>query len=138
MRDKGKGYVFIFTNKSFRDNWLKIGTSTLPVDELIEELDTEDMATPYDPLFIIQTEDFELLEERSHRLLDQFAKKQWMKNHGFYELDPTLALGLLLNTALEVLIHDVVLIYYLDGEPRQVYPLVDAPQARMKDAPSKD
>ena len=51
MRDKGKGYVFIFTNKSFRDNLLKIGTSTLPVDELIEELDTEDMATPYDPLF---------------------------------------------------------------------------------------
>ena len=122
-----KGYVYILTNESFRGNLLKIGTSTLPVDELIDELDTEDLATPYAPFAIIQTEDFEFLEECSHRKLDQFTEKQWNKALGFYILHPERALGILFDLVIERGIGDAIVIRYTDGKPRQVFPPVDAP-----------
>jgi len=62
MRDKGKSYVYILTNKSFRDNLLKIGVSDKPMDELIEWLDNEDLPDPYDPFAIVQTEEANMLE----------------------------------------------------------------------------
>ena len=34
--DKIKGYVYILTNKSFRDDWVKIGKSSRPVDVRID------------------------------------------------------------------------------------------------------
>ena len=122
-----KGYVYILTNGCFRENLLKIGTSTLPVDELIEELDTEDLALPYDPFAIIQTEDFELLEERSHQKLDQFTEKEWNKALGFYNLHPERALGFLFDLVIEHGIGDAIVIRYTDGKPCQVFPPVDAP-----------
>lgn len=33
------GYVYIFTNDSFREDWVKIGKSTRPVDIRSKELD---------------------------------------------------------------------------------------------------
>ena len=66
MRDKGKSYVYILTNKSFRDNLLKIGVSDMPIDELIEWLDNEDLPDPYDPFAIVQTEEANMLENDCH------------------------------------------------------------------------
>jgi len=41
MNNKEPGYVYILTNPSFREDWVKIGKSSRPVDvrskELIEE-----------------------------------------------------------------------------------------------------
>ena len=36
---KEKGYVYILTNPSFKDNWVKIGRSSKPVDVRSKELD---------------------------------------------------------------------------------------------------
>ena len=138
MENKVKDYVYIFTNESFRDDLVKIGTSTLPVDKLIEELDTEDMPTPYKPYAIIQTDDFELFEEHIHQLLDKIPEKHWNKELGFYKLHPAVAIGLLSNTLAELRMKDSVVILYDNGEPRQLFPPIDAPQARIKDAPSKE
>jgi hypothetical protein len=43
MIEEEKSYIYILTNKSFRDNLLKIGVSEMPMDELIEWLDSEDL-----------------------------------------------------------------------------------------------
>ena len=32
MSDKEPGYVYILTNPSFREDWVKVGKSFLPVD----------------------------------------------------------------------------------------------------------
>jgi hypothetical protein len=122
-----KGYVYIFTNESFCGDLVKIGTSTLPMDGLIEELDTEDLPTPYDPFAIIQTEEFELLEEFSHQKLDQFTEKEWNQALGFYKLHPERALGILFDLVIEHGIGDAIVIRYTDGKPCQVFPPVDAP-----------
>ena len=37
--DNNKGYVYILTNPSFREDWVKIGKSSRPVDVRSKELD---------------------------------------------------------------------------------------------------
>ena len=39
MNNKEPGYVYILTNPSFREDWLKIGKSSRPVDVRSKELD---------------------------------------------------------------------------------------------------
>ena len=39
MSNKEPGYVYILTNPSFREDWVKIGKSSRPVDVRSKELD---------------------------------------------------------------------------------------------------
>jgi hypothetical protein len=39
MATKEPGYVYILTNPSFREDWVKIGKSSRPVDVRSKELD---------------------------------------------------------------------------------------------------
>ena len=39
MANKELGYVYILTNPSFREDWVKIGKSSRPVDVRSKELD---------------------------------------------------------------------------------------------------
>lgn len=39
MAEKEPGYVYILTNPSFREDWVKIGKSSRPVDVRSKELD---------------------------------------------------------------------------------------------------
>ena len=41
------GYVYILTNPSFRDNWVKVGKSSRPVDVRSKELDNTTVLLPY-------------------------------------------------------------------------------------------
>ena len=38
MSNKERGYVYILTNPSFREDWVKIGKSSRPVDVRSKEL----------------------------------------------------------------------------------------------------
>ena len=138
MRDKGKSYVYILTNKSFRDNLLKIGVSDMPTDELIEWLDNEDLPDPYDPFAIVQTEEANMLEGAFHRLLDHFKDCHCNSEFGFYILPPEQALGSLFTLVIELGIKDAVVLRYDDGVPSQVFPPADALQAQLEDMPDKD
>ena len=138
MRDKGKSYVYILTNNSFRDNLLKIGVSDKPMDELIEWLDNEDLPDPYDPFAIVQTEEANMLEGAFHRLLDHFKDCHCNSEFGFYILPPEQALGSLFTLVIELGIKDAVVLRYDDGVPSQVFPPADALQAQLEDMPDKD
>ena len=50
MEDKCNkiGYVYILTNPSFREDWVKIGKSSRPVDVRAKELDNTAVPLPYD------------------------------------------------------------------------------------------
>ena len=138
MKDKGKSYVYILTNKSFRDNLLKIGVSDKPMDELIEWLDNEDLPDPYAPFAIVQTEEANMLENAFHRLSDHFKDCQYNSEFGFYILPPEQVLGSLFTLVIELGIKDAVVLRYDEGAPRQVYPPVDVLQAQLEDMPDKD
>lgn len=46
--DSNKGYVYILTNPSFREDWVKIGKSSRPVDVRSKELDNTAVPLPFD------------------------------------------------------------------------------------------
>ena len=126
MRDKGKSYVYILTNKSFRDNLLKIGVSDKPMDELIELLDNEDLPELYDPFAIVKTDKTEMLKEAFYRKLDSYEEWQYNSEFGFYILPPELAFGILFELVFEQNVDDAVVIMYKDEVPRQLFPPVNA------------
>lgn len=50
-----KGFVYILTNESFRDDWVKIGRSSRPVDVRSKELDNTAVPLPFKKYATIQT-----------------------------------------------------------------------------------
>ena len=68
-----RGYVFILTNESFRDDVIKIGMSTKPIEELINDFDCEDLPTPYDAYAIIKTVKYETVLETIYWLINKFT-----------------------------------------------------------------
>lgn len=49
------GYVYILTNPSFREDWVKIGKSSRPVDIRSKELDNTAVPLPFEIYATIQT-----------------------------------------------------------------------------------
>lgn len=47
MDNKKQGYVYILTNPSFREDWVKIGKSSRPVDVRSKELDNTAVPLPW-------------------------------------------------------------------------------------------
>lgn len=43
-----KGYVYILTNPSFKEDWIKIGKSSRPVDIRSKELDNTAVPLPFE------------------------------------------------------------------------------------------
>ena len=43
-----EGYVYILTNPSFREDWVKIGKSSRPVDVRSKELDNTAVPLPFE------------------------------------------------------------------------------------------
>lgn len=48
MSSKEPGYVYILTNPSFREDWVKIGKSSRPVDVRSKELDNTAVPLPFE------------------------------------------------------------------------------------------
>ena len=117
-----KGYVFILTNESFRKNMILIGSSTEPIDNLIEYMDIEDLPTYYDLFATMHTEKYEKVEEIIQRQIDRLSCKRYEEGYDFFILRPSEALEMLMDFA--ELIDDATVVTYHDDEPSQVYPPV--------------
>ena len=71
--EKEKGFVYILTNKSFRDDWVKIGKSSRPVDVRSKELDNTAVPLPFDIFATMQTEKYGQIEKIIHRQIDRLT-----------------------------------------------------------------
>ncbi len=131
-----KGYVFIFTNESFRDDVIKIGMSTKPIEELIKDLYCEDLPTPYDAYAIIKTVKYETVLKIIYWLINKFTNSQCHPDLDFFNLSPVKVLEVFLGYA--ELIDDAVVIKYVDGEPCQIYPSVEEQQPLLKETPDQE
>ena len=54
MGNKDKGYVYILTNPSFREDWVKIGKSSRPADIRAKEMDNTAVPLPFEIFSTIQ------------------------------------------------------------------------------------
>ena len=117
-----KGYVYILTNKSFRDDLILIGTSSKPINDLINDLDNEDLPLPYDPFATMHTEKYEMAAGIIHRQIDRLTFKRYKYGFDFFILSPSEALKMFMDFA--ALIDDATVLTYDDGKTSQVYPFV--------------
>lgn len=128
--EKIKGYVYILTNKSFRDDWVKIGKSSRPVDVRSKELDNTAVPLPFDIYATMQTEKYGEIERIIHKQIDRLTDLRIRQNREFFNVHPSQALDLLLDLA--VAIDDAVVLLYEDGKPKQVYPVIEDNKEKNK------
>ncbi len=114
-----KGYVFILTNESFRENMILIGSSTEPIDDLIEYMDIEDLPTDYNLFATMHTEKYQKVEEIIQRQIDRLSSNRCLEAYDFFILSPREALQMLMDFAM--LIDDATVYTYYHGKASQVY-----------------
>lgn len=114
--DKDKvGYVYILTNPSFREDWVKIGKSSRPVDIRSKELDNTAVPLPFEIYATLKTAKYALVEKQIHKQIDRLTDLRIRQNREFFNIPPSVALDIMRDSA--VLLDDAELCVYVDGEP---------------------
>ena len=77
MNKENIGYVYILTNPSFREDWVKIGKSSRPVDVRSKELDNTAVPLPFEIFATIKTA----------KLTPVTPISQWLSRYSGYKKD---------------------------------------------------
>lgn len=85
---KNKGFVYILTNPSFREDWVKIGKSSREVDIRSKELDNTAVPLPFEIYATVKTSQYEKLEKQMHKILTDLADKRIRKGREFFNIKP--------------------------------------------------
>lgn len=95
------GYVYILTNPSFKDNWVKIGKSSRPVDIRSKELDNTAVPLPFEIYAVMKTEKYNEAERQIHNLIDLVNPSMRIrKGREFFNVTPETALRIFKQCAL--------------------------------------
>ncbi len=97
--EKKKGYVYILTNPSFREDWVKIGKSSRPVNVRSKELDNTAVPLPFEIYATLQTEKYNEVEKLVHRTIDRLTDLRIRSNREFFNVTPATALSILCDIA---------------------------------------
>lgn len=89
---KDPGYVYILTNKSFREDWVKIGKSSRPVNVRSKELDNTAVPLPFDIYATLRSVKYNEVEKQLHSMLDLLTNTRIRKNREFFNVQPDKAL----------------------------------------------
>ncbi len=111
MTDKSnnKGFVYILTNPSYKDNIIKIGYTT-NLKNRLAQLDKTGVPTPFEPYMTVNTAKYIQLEKVMHRELDKLTNFRTRENREFFEFDPVDAADMLKN--LSILLDDAEIVEY--------------------------
>ena len=120
MANKEPGYVYILTNESFREDWVKIGKTT-DMAKRLKSLNTTALPLPFKVYATIKTCKYEELEKIIHKQIDRLTDLRINQSREFFNVHPAQALDIFLDqaTALE----DAEVVKYENGKPRQMYPV---------------
>lgn len=89
------GYVYILTNPSFRDDWVKIGKSSRPVDIRLKELDNTAVPLPFEIYAVMKTKKYNEAEKQIHGLIDLVNPDiRIRKGREFFNITPEKALSI--------------------------------------------
>ncbi len=89
---KEPGYVYILTNPSFKEDWVKIGRSSRPVDIRSKELDNTAVPLPFEIYATMKTEKYVEAEKLIHRYIERFTNLRIRDNREFFNVQPEVAL----------------------------------------------
>ena len=100
MADKNFGYVYILTNPSFREDWVKIGKSSRPVDVRSKELDNTAVPLPFEIYATMKTTKYNEVEKPVHKTIDRLTDLRIRQNREFFNVAPQLALYIFRDIAM--------------------------------------
>lgn len=110
-----QGYVYILTNPSFREDWVKIGKSSRPVDIRSKELDNTAVPLPFEIFAKLKTSKYEIVEKKIHKAIDRLTDLRIRQNREFFNIKPELALEILNDEAM--ILDDAEITLYRDNAP---------------------
>ena len=109
------GYVYILTNPSFREDWVKIGKSNRPVDIRSKELDNTAVPLPFEIFATMQTVKFNEVEKLVHKTIDRLTDLRIRQNREFFNVPPQVALDIFNDIAQTI--DDAVVTEYRENKP---------------------
>ena len=113
--EQKKGYVYILTNPAFREDWVKIGKSSRPVDLRSKELDNTAVPLPFEIYATLKTSKYSEVERQIHKQIDRLSDLRIRQNREFFNIPPSDALEIMRDSAL--LLNDAEIAVYVDGKP---------------------
>ena len=115
MKESNVGFVYILTNPSFREDWVKIGKSTRPVDVRSKELDNTAVPLPFEIFATMRTVKFNQVEKLVHKTIDRLTDLRIRQNREFFNVAPQVALDIFKDIAQTV--DDAVITEYENNLP---------------------
>ena len=113
--NKEPGYVYILTNPSFREDWVKIGKSSRPVDVRSKELDNTAVPLPFEIFATMKTRKYNEVEKLVHKTIDRLTDLRIRQNREFFNVAPQIALDIFQDIAMTI--DDAEVILYSDNKP---------------------
>ena len=113
--DLKQGYVYILTNPSFKEDWVKIGKSSRPVDVRSKELDNTAVPLPFEIFATMKTCKYNEVEKLVHKTIDRLTDLRIRQNREFFNVAPQVALDIFRDIA--GTIDDAEVVLYEDNQP---------------------
>ena len=110
MTNAKTGYVYILTNPSFKEDWVKIGKSTRPVNVRSKELDNTAVPLPFEMYAAIKTTKYNEVEKLVHKTIDRLTDLRIRQNREFFNVPPQVAFDIFKDIASTI--EDAELIEY--------------------------
>lgn len=120
---KEPGYVYILTNPSFREDWVKIGKSSRPVNVRSKELDNTAVPLPFEIFATLQTVKYDKVEKLVHKTIDRLTDLRIRQNREFFNVPPQIALDIFKDIAQTI--DDAVVTEYIDNKPVKQYSMAE-------------
>lgn len=73
MNNKEPGYVYMLTNPSFREDWVKIDKSSRPLDVRSKELDNTAVPLPFEIFATMKTTEYNEMGKWVHKTFDRLT-----------------------------------------------------------------
>ena len=121
---KEPGFVYILTNPSFREDWVKIGKSSRPVNIRSKELDNTAVPLPFEIFATLQTIKYDKVEKLVHKTIDRLTDLRIRQNREFFNVAPQIALDIFRDIAQTI--DDAIVTEYEDNQPIRQYSMTEA------------
>ncbi len=128
MKNIEQGYVYILTNPSFKEDWVKIGKSSRPVDVRSKELDNTAVPLPFEIFATMKTCKYNEVEKLVHKTIDRLTDLRIRQNREFFNVSPQMALEIFRDIAMTI--DDAEVVLYHENKPIIESNTVTVPQKR--------
>ena len=94
-----QGYVYILTNPSFKEDWVKIGMSSVSVEQRVKQLDGTAVPLPFEIYATMKTARYQEAEKLIHDFISMFTNLRIRENREFFNVKPEKALEIFKRVA---------------------------------------